>query len=93
MGALDGGYQTLVDALGVAIEGLGGSVPAQHAREGDRLERRPRGRARSARAATSAHDQVISTLLPTATAPLLGRDLAAAVGPETAAATSASCAS
>ena len=28
------------------------------------------------------HDQVISTLLPTATAPLLGRDLAAAVGPD-----------
>jgi protoporphyrinogen oxidase len=28
------------------------------------------------------HDQVISTLLPTATATLLGRDLAAAVGPD-----------
>ena len=43
MGALDGGYQTLVDALGVAIERLGGR-PAEHRGEGDRLERRPRRR-------------------------------------------------
>jgi protoporphyrinogen oxidase len=81
MGALDGGYQTLVDALGAAIERLGGSV----------LRNTPvkaivssSGRAVGTLSTRGyeAHDQVISTLLPTATAPLLGRDLAAAVGPD-----------
>jgi protoporphyrinogen oxidase len=79
MGSLDGGYQTLVDALGVAIEQLGGTV----------LRKTPvkavvssAGRAVGTLSTRGyeAHDQVISTLLPVATEPLLGRDLAAAVG-------------
>ena len=44
MGTLDGGYQTLVDALGEAIEGLGGSVLRNTPVQGDRVERRPRRR-------------------------------------------------
>jgi protoporphyrinogen oxidase len=81
MGTLDGGSPTLVDALGEAIEGLGGSV----------LRNTPvkaivsaSGRAVGTLSTRGyeAHDHVISTLLPSATAPLLGRDLAAAVGPD-----------
>ncbi|HEU0023804.1 MAG TPA: NAD(P)/FAD-dependent oxidoreductase [Thermoleophilaceae bacterium] len=79
MGTLDGGYQTLADALGEAIRELGGTV----------LRNTPvraivssEGRAIGVLSTRSfePHDQVISTLLPGATAPLLGRDLATAVG-------------
>jgi protoporphyrinogen oxidase len=81
MGTLDGGYQTLADALGTAIEGLGGAV---HRKTTVRAIVSSSGRAVGTLSTRGfePHDQVISTLLPTATAPLLGRDLAAAVGPD-----------
>ncbi len=81
MGTLDGGYQTLVDALGDAIVGLGGSV---HHRTPVRAIVSSSGQAVGTLSTRGfePHDQVISTLLPTATAELLGRDLAAQVGPD-----------
>jgi protoporphyrinogen oxidase len=79
MGWLDGGYQTLADALGHAIRRLGGEV-----RRDTQVRAIASGEGRAIGVVTprgfERHDQVISTLLPTATAPLLGRDLIRAVG-------------
>jgi protoporphyrinogen oxidase len=70
-----------VDALGVAIERLGGSVlrntPVKAIVSSSG---RPVGTLSTR--GYEGHDQVISTLLPTDTAPLLGRDLGASVGPD-----------
>ena len=81
MGTLDGGYQTLVDALGQAIAEQGGVV---HRNTPVRAIVSSAGRAEGVLSTRGfeRHDHVISTLLPSATAPLLGRDLAAAVGPD-----------
>jgi protoporphyrinogen oxidase len=81
MGTLDGGYQTLADALGDAIRAAGGEVrtecPARtiassHGRAigvvGDR--------------GLELFDHVVTTLLPAANASLLQPDLAEAVGPD-----------
>lgn len=79
MGTLDGGYQTLVDALGQAIAEQGGVV---HRNTPVRAIVSSAGRAEGVLSTRGfePHDHVISTLLPSATAPLLGRDLTAAVG-------------
>ena len=81
MGTIDGGYQTLADAIGEAIVRLGGSV---HRNTPVRAIVSSDGRAVGTLSTRGfeQHDQVISTLLPAATSMLLGRDLAAAVGPD-----------
>jgi protoporphyrinogen oxidase len=81
MGTLDGGYQTLADALGVAIHDHGGSVlPGTPVRAIVSSAGRAIGVVSTR--GFEEQDHVVSTLLPAATEPLLGRDLAAAVGPD-----------
>ena len=79
MGTLEGGYQTLVDALADSIRDAGGQV---HAECPVQTIASKRGRAIGvlSKRGFELHDHVVSTLLPAMTAPLLPPDLATLVG-------------
>jgi protoporphyrinogen oxidase len=81
MGTLEGGYQTLVDAVGERIRTRGGVVALRTP-----VERIVSSEGRAIGVITSdgfqAFDHVVSTLLPVHTLPLLDEELAAAVGPD-----------
>jgi protoporphyrinogen oxidase len=81
MGTIDGGYQVLVDALAAAIRAGGGAI-----RTSTEVTSIVSSRGSAVGVVTPAGlhtaDQVVSTLLPVHTEPLLSPELKLAVGPD-----------